>query len=72
MISAPHIARRTGPYSVGAPGPLELPGRAPEPARAGQVEGEFGDDRRRYADGKARRDYAATSPITRGSGTTTA
>ena len=29
---------------------------------------EFGDDPRRYADGKARRNYAATSPITRASG----
>jgi transposase len=33
-----------------------------------RVLGEFGDDRRRYADGKARRNYAATSPITRASG----
>ena len=30
--------------------------------------GEFGDDRRRYASGKARRNYAGTSPITRASG----
>ena len=30
--------------------------------------GEFGDDPHRYADGKARRNYAATSPITRASG----
>jgi len=29
---------------------------------------EFGDDPRRYRDGKARRNYAATSPITRASG----
>jgi hypothetical protein len=29
---------------------------------------EFGDDPYRYADGKARRDYASTSPITRASG----
>jgi transposase len=29
---------------------------------------EFGDDPRRYADGKARRNYAGTSPITRASG----
>lgn len=29
---------------------------------------ELGDDPRRYADGKARRNYAATSPITRASG----
>ncbi len=32
------------------------------------VLGEFGDDPHRYADGKARRNYAATSPITRASG----
>jgi transposase len=29
---------------------------------------EFGDDPRRYADGKARRNYAGTSPVTRASG----
>jgi transposase len=33
-----------------------------------RVLGEFGDDPRRYTDGKARRNYAATSPITRASG----
>jgi hypothetical protein len=33
-----------------------------------RVLGEFGDDPGRYADGKARRNYAATSPITRASG----
>jgi transposase len=33
-----------------------------------RVLGEFGDDPRRYADGKSRRNYAATSPITRASG----
>ena len=33
-----------------------------------RVVGEFGDDPHRYADGKARRNYAATSPITRASG----
>jgi len=33
-----------------------------------RVPGEFGDDPHRYADGKARRNYAATSPITRASG----
>jgi len=32
------------------------------------VLGEFGDDRHRYACAKARRNYAATSPITRASG----
>ena len=30
--------------------------------------GEFGDDPHRYANGKARKNYAATSPITRKSG----
>jgi hypothetical protein len=33
-----------------------------------RVPGEFGDDPHRYADGKARKNYAATSPITRASG----
>jgi hypothetical protein len=33
-----------------------------------RVLGEFGDDPHGYADGKARRNYAATSPITRASG----
>ena len=33
-----------------------------------RVLGEFGDDPTRYADGKARRNYAATSPLTRASG----
>jgi len=33
-----------------------------------RVLAEFGDDPGRYADGKARRNYAATSPITRASG----
>ena len=33
-----------------------------------RVLGEFGDAPDRYADGKARRNYAATSPITRASG----
>jgi transposase len=33
-----------------------------------RVLGEFGDDPERYADGKARRNYAATSPVTRASG----
>jgi transposase len=34
-----------------------------------RILGEFGDDPDRYADGKARRNYAGTSPITRASGT---
>ena len=33
-----------------------------------RVLSEFGDDPRRYASGKARRNYAGTSPITRASG----
>ena len=33
-----------------------------------RVLAEFGDGPRRYADGKARRNYAATSPVTRASG----
>jgi len=33
-----------------------------------RVLAEFGDDPRRYADGRARRNYAATSPVTRASG----
>jgi len=35
---------------------------------AARVPGEFGDDPDRYADGKARRNYAGTSPLTRASG----
>src|SRR6201999_60100 len=33
-----------------------------------RVLAEFGDDPHRYRDGKARRNYAATSPVTRASG----
>jgi transposase len=33
-----------------------------------RVLGEFGDDKKRYLDGRARRNYAGTSPITRQSG----
>jgi transposase len=36
---------------------------------AARVLGEFGDDPHRFADGKARKNYAGTSPITRASGT---
>jgi Transposase IS116/IS110/IS902 family len=36
---------------------------------ASRVLGEFGDDPDRYADAKARRNYASTSPITKASGT---
>ncbi|HEY1322154.1 MAG TPA: IS110 family transposase, partial [Streptosporangiaceae bacterium] len=38
------------------------------PILGARVLGEFGDDPQRYADGKARRNYAGTSPITRASG----
>jgi Transposase/Transposase IS116/IS110/IS902 family len=38
------------------------------PILGARVLAEFGDDHGRYADGKARRNYAATSPITRASG----
>jgi transposase IS116/IS110/IS902 family protein len=34
-----------------------------------RVLGEFGDDPTRYADARARRNYAGTSPITKASGT---
>ncbi|WP_155373310.1 IS110 family RNA-guided transposase [Catellatospora vulcania] len=39
------------------------------PLLGARVLGEFGDDTNRYADAKSRRNYAATSPITRASGT---
>ena len=57
-----------------------LPARRPPPQENTQVNGlcavlepfrvlgEFGDDPGRYASGKARKNYAATSPITRASG----
>jgi hypothetical protein len=38
------------------------------PVLGARVLGEFGDDPSRYASGKARKNYAATSPITRASG----
>jgi len=38
------------------------------PVLGARVLAEFGDDPHRYADGKARRNYAATSPLTRASG----
>ena len=37
-------------------------------ALGARVLAEFGDDKNRYADAKARRNYAGTSPITRRSG----
>jgi transposase len=46
---------------------LSQPGLGP--ILAARVLAEFGDDPTRYADAKARRNYAATSPITRASGT---
>jgi transposase len=39
------------------------------PILAARVLAEFGDDPTRYSDGRARRNYAGTSPITRASGT---
>jgi len=39
------------------------------PVLGARVLAEFGDDRRRYADAKARKNYAGTSPIIRASGT---
>jgi transposase len=46
---------------------LSQPGLGP--TLGARVLGEFGDDRTRYADARARRNYAGTSPITRASGT---
>jgi hypothetical protein len=45
---------------------LSQPGLGP--ILGARVLGEFGDDPHRYASGKARKNYAATSPITRASG----
>ena len=45
---------------------LSQPGLGP--VLGARVLGEFGDDPHRYASGKARKNYAATSPITRASG----
>jgi transposase len=45
---------------------LSLPGLGT--VLGARILGEFGDDPDRYADGKARRNYAGTSPITRASG----
>ena len=45
---------------------LSLPGLGV--VLSARILGEFGDDPHRYADGKARRNYAGTSPITRASG----
>ena len=45
---------------------LSQPGLGP--ILGARVLGESGDDPHRYADGKARKNYAATSPITRASG----
>ena len=45
---------------------LSQPGLGP--VVGARVPGEFGDDPHRYASGKARKNYAGTSPITRASG----
>jgi hypothetical protein len=45
---------------------LSQPGLGP--VLGARVLAEFGDDPHRYADGRARRNYAATSPLTRASG----
>jgi hypothetical protein len=45
---------------------LSQPGMGAVPGA--RVLGEFGDDPRRYRDGKARKNYASTSPLTRASG----
>jgi transposase len=45
---------------------LSQPGMGP--VLGARVLAEFGDDPHRYRDGKARRNYAATSPVTRASG----
>ncbi len=45
---------------------LSQPGLGP--ALAARVLGEFGDDPHRYADARARKNYAGTSPVTRASG----
>src|SRR5713226_9945206 len=45
---------------------LSQPGLGP--ILGARVLGEFGDDPGRYASGKARKNYAATSPVTRASG----
>ncbi|MFC6023871.1 IS110 family transposase, partial [Plantactinospora solaniradicis] len=45
---------------------LSLPGLGP--VLGARILGEFGDDPHRYPDGKARKNYAGTSPITRASG----
>jgi transposase len=45
---------------------LSVPGLGP--VLGARILGEFGDDPHRYADAKARKNYAGTSPITRASG----
>jgi transposase len=45
---------------------LSLPGLGT--VLGARILGEFGDDPHHYADGKGRRNYAGTSPITRASG----
>ena len=48
---------------------LSVPGIGP--VLGSRILGEFGDDRGRYRDAKARKNYAGTSPVTRASGRTT-
>jgi len=50
------------------PAPTDI-GTAVVAVFAARVLGEFGDDTIRFADAKARKNYAGTSPITRASGT---
>ena len=61
QVVADHFGRHRD-----AEGYLSLPGLGP--VLGARILGEFGDDPYRYADGKARRNYAGTSPITRASG----
>ena len=56
ILAGTRTLRSTGPSPAWAPS--SAPG----------CSAEFGDDPHRYADGKARRNYAGTSPITRASG----
>jgi hypothetical protein len=63
------ISSRTGAHPRGSP-PATLATRATPPGEILGVRelGEFGDDPHRYATAKARKNYAATSPVTRQSG----
>ena len=61
QVAASHFGRRRDAERY-----LSLPGLGT--VLGARILGEFGDDPHRYADGKARRNYAGTSPITRASG----